>query len=91
MSKWKKTFDVSDMWRKAKNDEITIQVLSKTVAERLEKLKKSDDYGLEIEDFVDEFKDFSQDESLDKNDFDNIWNRFYNFADRNRIWVKIFS
>ena len=86
MAQWFHTLNIKEEWHQAKNNEITVQQLSEIIVKKLKKIKID---SFEKDDLIMEFIEFSEDKSLDKDDFDDLWNEFYDWADSNRVWVKI--
>lgn len=86
MIRWNYTLNIKEEWRQAKNDEISVQELAKIIAAKTKKFKLED---FDKEDLIFEFEEFSKDDSLDKDDFDELWNQYYDWADSRRVWVVI--
>lgn len=80
MAKWKYKIDVKDIWRKAKAGEVTVQELSADVAQKLKALPvyKSDP---ELKDIVDEFESLAEDKLAEDHEFDDVWERLYEWGD----------
>lgn len=91
-NRWKYKLNIADVWQKCKEKEITIQELCKKIIERTNKLKIKDDF--EIEEILENLQYLSEDTETDQNElveeFDSIWNDFYDWADHKRVWVNIF-
>lgn len=86
---WRQTLRVADVWERAKNREISVQDLAKVVYDRsarLEAYHEEDEAGLEM--IRDEFLQLSEDEEADFDDFDVVWDDFYDWADHNRVWLQ---
>lgn len=83
MTRWRFKFDVSDVFH---NDALTVAEKSKTIAERLRKVRwfdLADD--TDREDLLDYADAISCMDNAD--DFDHVWNAFYDWCDLNRVWV----
>ena len=95
MANWKFRLNISDIWKKVKNNEIPIYQFVNLFLNRLKtrnfykELIKAED--LELEDIITDFEFFVIEKNEDKDEFDEIWNRFYDFADTIRLWVNIFD
>ena len=91
MAKWNHTLDVKMEWQQAEKDEITIQQLASAAAKKLSKIDfKDEDVNFNRDEFVDELEGLSEDLTASKDDFDNVWERLYDFSDEYRLWIKIF-
>lgn len=86
MIRWNYTLNIKEEWEQAKNDEISVQELAKIIAEKTKKFKLED---FDKDDLIFELEEFSKDDSLDKDDFDELWNQYYDWADSRRVWVAI--
>lgn len=81
---WKQTLDVSDVWDKANDGEISTQELSKIVYDRLFKLK-----NVPV-DILNSFEDLSS-YDCHFDDFNYAWEELYDWGDYNKnCWVKTF-
>jgi hypothetical protein len=82
MANWQNKLDIRDIWEQAQDDEITVQVLAKTIADRLEKINLCEDEGIHLQrdDLVDEFRFFAE-ESDSKDEFDYIMSSLYDWGD----------
>jgi hypothetical protein len=91
MANWVATLNIKDIWQQAKNNEITMVELSKEIAKRIKhKFNMKDNWeGMddELSFILDKLEEFN---SNDKNLFDEVFERFYNWADINRIWIETF-
>ena len=90
--KWNHTFDIKEDWKKASKREISVRDFSKLLAERIAKSSFFNDHDRELIYLITEFERF---EYLDKTDatwedFDRVWDLFYNWADENRVWIRTF-
>ena len=91
MAKWNHTLDIKLEWQQAEKDEITIQQLASVAAKKLSKIDfKDEDVNFNRDEFVDELEGLSEDLTASKDDFDNVWERLYDFSDEYRLWIKIF-
>jgi len=91
MNKWNHTLDVKIEWQQAEKDEITIQQLASVTAKRLSKIDfKDEDVNFNRDEFVDELEGLSEDLTASKDDFDDVWERLYDFSDEYRLWIKVF-
>ncbi len=86
-SKWKYTIDLSAYW--SSDDSCKLKNLCESIATQLSMLSvKYSTFPLEAEDFVERFTDLGNEQSPSEEDFDAILEELYDFADRNRIWIK---
>lgn len=91
MAKWIYTLPIKTEWQQAQVDEITVQQLASVVAKKLAKIDFNDeDINFNRDEFVDEFEGFAEDLTASRDDFDNIMQRLYDFADEYRLWIKTF-
>lgn len=87
MANWKYKLDLKEDWRKADRREIMAKELADIVIRKITNstfYSRADD---ELQYIIDEFKGIGVNDSFD--DFDVVWNEFYDYADFNRIWVVI--
>jgi len=88
MANWKYTLNIKNAWDKRQNDEISLQDLIKVIVDKLNTLKgqiTDQEDRDDLEDIIDLFDDLlniRELEGLTENDFDNVWNEFYDWADR---------
>ena len=83
-AQWVTTLHLSQEWKQADDDEITVHQLAKAAAKKLKLLdmsKMSDRVRDERDELVDELEGLADDEDADKDDFDNVWSRVYDWAD----------
>jgi hypothetical protein len=96
MAKWQRTLDIRDVW-----DSGDIPLVANIAADRLAHLARFDDENLEDEkqNLADELRDLSEDPKATANDFDDVWSRVYDWADRSLdsqwngrkvCWIKTF-
>lgn len=80
MANWKRMLDLSDLWQKyVIDDEVSdLDGLNKAVIQRIRA------FDPELEDIVSEFECVS-----DSDDFDAAMSALYDYADDERIWVKV--
>lgn len=102
MADWQRTLHIEEEWNEAKDDKIDIWTLAKTVADKLRKLAPFpgfDDINDERDSIADELEGFAEDPDGDKDDFDCIMTRLYDWADtpldsnwngKKVCWVKTF-
>jgi hypothetical protein len=94
MPSWRYTLDLTAAWKAADDNGSTFDLVY-AVVNRLNALQKhafkeDEDLTLFIDDFSELLSDAEdQGRDVDKNDFDSIWKHFYDWADTNRVWVKI--
>jgi hypothetical protein len=84
MANWKWTLDIKDDWEAVERDEITTYELGQRIAAKL----KNTPAFCEPQPWIERFKDLPEDVSEDQ--FDILLERFYDWADAVRIWVKPF-
>lgn len=86
MAKWQRKLDLTDVWEKANDEEITVSELSATIADRLEALSsfgiKHDHVDLEKVEIIEEFRILAEDECVDFDEFNFIFRRLYDWADQ---------
>jgi hypothetical protein len=95
MNKWIYHIEIADIWKKTKTDEISVYEFVELFLKRL-KLKSFykkfiKEQDLELEDIILDFELFVEQKNDDKEEFDDIWDRFYDWADGIRLWVNIFK
>jgi hypothetical protein len=87
MANWQTTLDISDVYDHDKNDGATCSVVKagRIVANRLEENKFASDS--DIQDIIMRLQEVED----DADEFDEIMDDLYEFADKeHRIWVKTF-
>lgn len=85
MGNWKERLDVSDLWKAKQGEEISLAQLCEGIVERAERLTIRPPAHL-----LDPFRELAEDDDEDIDAFDHAWNDIYNWADRDRVWVKTF-
>lgn len=92
MAKWQRTLDVRDIWEKRDKGEISIQEMSKIMAERLNLLAdfKDDDIDDAKESIIEEFECLSDYKDATVGDFDDILSDLYDWADTTLDYSKPF-
>ena len=86
MTKWINEIDISEAWNDATDNKITIQQLSKEIANKLSNLNYTNSTIEEekkklIENFT-ELSTISEDEEIDVNVFDHFMYKLYDWADQ---------
>jgi len=89
MANWQTKLNISDIWNKALNKEITTADLSKKIAKELSALKTrlpkciAEDESLveEMTELIEEFESASTDPNLKTDEFDTIMEMLYEWAD----------
>lgn len=82
MANWSRTLDIKDVWQRAEADEISVQELSKVIAERLSKIKYSNKIVQEeLGYLIENFEILAEDEEVSEDTFDMFMNDLYNFGD----------
>ncbi len=87
MINWKYKLDLKEDWQRAERKEITAKELADIIIDKIINsafYSNSDD---ELQDIINELKGMGADDSF--NDFDVIWDQFYDWADENKVWVAI--
>lgn len=82
MANWQRTLNLSDVWKKAKEREITAKELAIIIiANRLKRLREFNDeeIDMEKEELINRFEFFEEDGSY--NDLDYYLNALYNWGD----------
>ena len=87
MANWQRQLKLKDIWPKVESGELTVHQLAAEIAKRLKKLipmavqtgdTELDDLRDEI---ADEFEAFAEDKDGDKDEFDCIMERLYDWGD----------
>lgn len=86
MSKWIYTFDIKDDWRKAYNKEISAKKFAEVIVEKIKNAVFYSEKDNGLNDIIRDFQDLREHDDFD--DFDTVWDDFYNWADKNRVWVR---
>lgn len=91
MANWKIKIDIADIWQKYEDDEDfdafkeeLVPILQSYQEEVSDKL--DEDEAMDYEDLVSEIANDTE----DVEDFDNIWQRMYDWADYNKVWLGTF-
>ncbi len=94
MVNWKYKLNLKEDWQKAERKEITAKELADIIVDKIinsnfycDAKEKYNHQDYELEDIIDELKGMGADDSFD--DFDVIWDQFYDWADENKVWVVI--
>lgn len=79
MSRWQRTINLADVWETE-----NVQLIAKTISERLKSIQS---LGVEYIDrerlsLAEEFADIAQDQSAGTDDFDNVMQCLYDWADQ---------
>ena len=101
MANWINRLDLSDVWDKANDYEISTQELAGVVATRLQKIHRGlDEDLLWLRDgLVDEFERIAEDEEVEQADFNYVMQDLYDWADtsldgewngKKACWIKIY-
>ena len=89
MVNWKYKLNLKEDWQKAERKEITAKELADIIIDKIINSafssKLDDDF--ELQDIINELNGMGADDSFD--DFDVIWDQFYDWADENKVWVVI--
>lgn len=78
MSQWMNRLDLKDLWKKHRNDEITIEEIGKEIAKRIRKLKCYKTQEETLEEIALNFENISDN---DVEEFDGILSDLYDWAD----------
>lgn len=85
MAEWQRELDLTDIWEKYNNEEMTVQQMSETIAVRLAQLRKFpksyDFVNVDLIDLIEEFNSLSSDESLDVEEFDYQMQKLWDWGD----------
>jgi len=93
MENWLYRINIEDIWNDVKKDKISVYKFVELFLKRLEQksfYKKFIDKDFELEDIISDFDNFLEEQNTDKDEFDEIWSRFYDWADGIKLWVNIF-
>lgn len=90
MAKWSHELNITDLWAEATARAISCQDFVIQLIVEIRKLQC--EFGINsngwqcLDLIIDEFEGFGVEEDFD--DFDAVWETFYDFADTFRVWVK---
>lgn len=86
MAKWKATLDIREDWQAAEREQISVQVLCERLIPKLEDIgRKLND---NLSDFITELQEIVDDPNAEFDDFDEVLEDLYDWADDNRVWVE---
>lgn len=85
---WKHKFNIKEDWEKANKRKITAKQFSEIIVNKIRNSTFYSERDIELNDILMEFEGLGAEDSFD--DFDVIWESFYNYADKNSIWVELF-
>lgn len=99
MAQWQRMLNIKQEWEDAKRNAITIQQLAQIISDKLSKIPdfKDEDINDQRDDLACDFQRFSEGESADKNEFDDLMEHLYDWADtpiddkfngKKTCWVK---
>lgn len=90
MPKWKNKIDISDLHSAYESNEVTIQYVANSVADRLRELPiYQSNYYLQT--IVKDLEVIAYDEDCNADDYDCVLNTLYNWGDiDNRLWINTF-
>jgi hypothetical protein len=97
MANWVHRINLKQAWAKADEDE-NFRALSKVVIDKLKMIDFGPDYNYDRDEIINEFQYLIDDEESNINDFNSLWNTFYDFADtpldnkwngKKLLWVEI--
>lgn len=92
MANWQRKLSLADIWPKVDKGEMTIQQLAAEIAKRLKAITPLHDEHVvseERDEIVEEFENFAEDPTGDKDEFDDIMNGLYDWGDtplENTTW-----
>jgi len=86
MANWIWTLDIKDAWEASKRGEITTYALAQKVAAALKEAPVHLYFSASA--LAALFSKLPEDVDVDA--FDALWERLYNWADDERVWVKAF-
>lgn len=83
MANWQSKLDIRDVWNQAQDNEISVQELAGTMADRLVDIKPCKDEELidERDEIIDELRCLAEEETASKDEFDYIMASLYDWAD----------
>ncbi len=82
--KWNHIFDIKEDWKKAEVRVISVGDFGRLIAGRI---SSSSFYRQDLKEIVDKLNDF---DDGDWDDFDVVWDSFYDWCDCNKVWIRIF-
>jgi hypothetical protein len=80
MAEWKYVLDVKDAWQKTKKKELPIKEFISILIKKAQKLNIQNDGLLEY--LMEDFKRLLEEDSIDIEEFDSLWEELYNWADQ---------
>jgi hypothetical protein len=90
MAQWRKVLHIASEWKQAKEHEITIQQLAKSIADKLKEFDP-DSMDDDIQYFIESFNSISNSSNNDGSEietFDEVMESLYNWADMNSCWIE---
>lgn len=87
MANWKYKLDLKEDWQRADRKEITAKELADIVIDKITSSAFYSEQDDELQYIIEEFQGLGANDSFD--DFDVVWDQFYNWADDNRVWIAI--
>lgn len=88
---WKHTLNVADIWAEAKKANVGPDDLANGIADRLAVQIRGNRIRADVDTWIERWREWATEAAendLDFDDFDNVWDEFYNWADSRRVWVK---
>lgn len=84
---WSHNVKIGTIWQALENEDITVNESAKLIASKLRTLVPrvdNDGYvAIELEELCDDLVA----DAHDAESFDDVWERVYDWADRNRVWI----
>jgi hypothetical protein len=80
MAEWKYVLDVKDAWQKTKKNELTIKEFISILITKVQELNIQNDSLLEY--LMEDFKGLLEEDSIDIEEFDGLWEELYDWADQ---------
>lgn len=89
MARWLHTLDIKHDWKLAEAEQIKAPELARRIVPKMRELDERMPHHGAL-DLANELQEIADDSTSDFDDFDEVWERVYDWADAARVWVKIF-
>lgn len=87
MKTWKHIFNIKEDFKRAEDNKISVKDFSKLIAEKIVNSTFYSSRDIGLCDIVEEFNNLGE---ATWDDFDCIWDQFYDWADINEVWIEVF-
>ena len=89
MPNWKHTIDIKETFKKCKNEDYPCYHLAGEIVEKLNKLPKPFK-NEQLQEIIENLEEFHKEKNEDVEEFDDIFDELYNWADFYRLWINVF-